>query len=207
LIADPRPHRRISGFTLLEMIVALAIFSVIGYTLTMAVDSAGGSHEQMLRSTKSNKALRRSSAILIDELRTSSDATVTVTALVDGNSELTFMMPIDVGGVFDWGVWDRSLGPDPVDQNMPGWSIRYTVSPVVLDDGTLDRQLVRQVRDDLGAIYSSQVIVHDLRDGAVAPAGFSVQQNGALWRVTITQQDHSSDGMAQGIVFDVQAQN
>jgi prepilin-type N-terminal cleavage/methylation domain-containing protein len=188
--------RRSAGFTLLEMIVALTIFSVIGYTLTMAVDSAGSSHAEMLRTSTASKALRAASDGLIDELRTTGDARITVTALGDGNHELTFLQPIQVGGALAWGVGDNA-----------DWSIRYTVDPLVAADGTLDRQLVRQVLDDLGAVQSSEVVVHGLKDGLAAPAGFSVVQNGALWQVTITQADHSSDGMAQGVVFDVQAQN
>ena len=198
----PKRARRASGFTIIESMVSLAIFGVVGYALAVVVDVGNHSQQTVIRTAAQGRALRSATTCLTDELRSSSDAQITVTVLGDGNHQVRFMMPIEVAGAMTWGVHDKTLGQDPADQDRPGWFIQYTVRTV-----GANRQLVRQVLDNALVVQREHVITDGLRSGADVPPGFRMVRNGAMWEITLSTVG-STDGEA-GIraVFHVQTRN
>ncbi len=181
-----KPTRKTAGFTLLEMSIALSIFAVVGYGLAVAVDVSKDSQMTVIRGVEENRTLRTSVKSLVDELRVSADAQITVSALPDGNSRLRFMVPVAVGGAATWGVFDRRLGSDADSQNRAGWVVQYTVRNGVGVDGAVNRRLVRQVLDEAFAVQREDVIADGLRSGNDAPPGFRVALNGDVWEITFS---------------------
>lgn len=202
-----RTGKRSAGFTLLESSVALSIFAVVGYGLAVAVDVSKDSQETVLRGVDENRTLRTAVKSLVDEMRVSADAQVSVTALQDGNSRVRFMVPIVVAGAPAWGVYDRRIGSDFVSQNQAGWFVQYTVRNAVGVDGGVDRELVRQVLDGALEVRREDVIADGLRSGNDVPPGFRVAMNGDLWEITLsTVGDRAGQaGMTQ--VFHVHTRN
>jgi type II secretory pathway component PulJ len=198
--------RRGAGFTVLEMMFAVSIFSIIGYSLGVALDAGQDSQAEVLRTSVGNKAMRESSKQLIDELRESSDATITITTLPDGNHELTFQQPITVGTNLVWGVHERKLSTDPLQQTQQNWSVRYTVVSVLLAGGW-ERTLVRQILDTGGNVRFQENLMEDLKSGAAAPEGFRMVRVGSLWEITMTQNSSTATGVGEGVEFHVQTQN
>jgi hypothetical protein len=183
-----------------ESAVGLTLFSVVGYALLLAVDVGHNSQRVVMNLAEEDRALRASTSVLIDELASSSDGTITVTELADGNHCLRFMLPIEAGGVATWGVYERGV-PEL------NWSVQYTVRSTVEGPGDVRRELVRQVVDDLGAVQRTDLLAENLRSGTQDPPGFRVVQNGAMREVTLST-DGLTDGKA-GIeeVFHVRTRN
>ena len=204
--AVPR-HSVASGFTIIEVMISAAIFSVVGYTLASAFLMSAGAQQSVSRSAGTNRSLRTSGSLLMDELRASSDAQITVTPLPDGNHQLDLMVPIDVAGVATWGVHDKHLGPTAALQNRQGWTLRYTVQNVAVGAGGVDRQLVRQLIDTAGDAQRQTVIARDLRSGAAVPPGFSVVQVGDVWEVQITTQGEAQGASGRETLFHVRPRN
>ena len=142
-----RRRRTGSGFTILEMMVALTLFAVVAYSLALLLGVGNRSQRTVAKMTTEDRSLRAATLALVDELENSSDATITITALGDGNHQVQFQQPIDVGAAFGWGVYDRTLGNTPALQNRAGWKIQYTVRTVAAAAGAVNRQLLRQVLD------------------------------------------------------------
>lgn len=195
------------GFTIIEVMISAAIFSVVGYTLASAFIMGAGAQQSVTRIASTNRSLRQSGGFLMDELRATGDAQITVTPLPDGNHQLDFMVPIDVAGVATWGVHDQGLGPTPALQNRQGWTLRYTVQNVALGAGAVDRQLVRQLLDTNGDVQRQKVIARDLRSGAAVPPGFSVVQIGGIWEVQITTQGEAQGASGRETSFHVRTRN
>jgi hypothetical protein len=206
ILALPRKSAR-SGLTLIESMVGVSLFAVIGYALSVAVSVGNHSQRMVLNMASEDRSLRAATMTLMKELRTTADSTIAVAALPDNNSRLTFQMPIDVAGAASWGVFDRTLGPDAATQNRANWSLRWTVRDVVGANGTVNKQLVRQILDDTFTVRKEKVMAQGLRSGAVAPAGFHVAQQGDVWEVTL-----STTGQVEGqagirTVFHVSTRN
>jgi prepilin-type N-terminal cleavage/methylation domain-containing protein len=196
-----------SGFTLIESMVAITLFAIMGYALTVAVSIGNHSQKMVLNMASEDRSLRASTMTLMQELRATRDDLIVVTALGDNNSQLEFQMPVDNAGVADWGVYDGTLGATDALKNRVGWKMRYTVRDVVAGNGTVDKQLIREVIDDLGAIQKLKVLVHGLRPGNVAPAGFQVIQQGAVWQVTLSTTSQGEGQAGIRTVFHVQTRN
>lgn len=197
-----------SGFTLLELMVALTIFAVVGYSLVLIIGVGSRSQRTVSRVTSEDKSLRAATLALVDELEASSDATITITALPDGNHQVRFQQPIDDAGTFGWGVYDRTLGTTPATQNRVGWKIQYTVRTVAAATGSTNKQLLRQVLDAANVVQSEKVIAQNLRAGNVVPPGFQMVRNGTVWELTLslTHQIGHSTGIIKE-VFHVQTRN
>lgn len=200
-----RRHRQ-GGFSLLELMISLSIFGVIGYGLIEAVEMGGNSQEAVADAVESNEGMRSANSILSSELKLSSDDNITVVLLDDGNDQVTFMHPVQVAGVLDWGVFDATLGATEEEQNRPDWMIRYTVDTVV-QGTTVNRRLVRQVLDDLDVIQSTEVVLEGLRRGDAEPRGFSVRRAGDMWEIQVTVAGATEGSNGQGEVFHVKTRN
>ena len=200
-------RRSRAGFTLLESMVAITLFAIIGYALTVAVSIGNHSQKMVLNMASEDRSFRSATMKLMQELRATRDDRIVVTDLGDGTSQLDFPQPIDNAGVADWGVYDRTLGTTAALQNRPNWFVRYTVRDVVAGNGNVDKQLVREVVDDLAVVQKLKVLVHGLRPGNVAPAGFQVIQQGAVWQVTLSTNSQGEGQAGIRTVFHVQTRN
>ena len=195
-----------SGFTLLEMIVALTLFSVIGYTLMSAVRMAHQSHSAVVASTIENGNRRKASTRLMDEFTSANSTSIQVVSGAGVNDSVTFQLPITVAGVKEWGIVEESLSSVPAEQSVAGWSIRY----IVLDlpwNGGVRTSLVRQVVDDLDVVQVQDSVVDGLRSGALNPKGFSVEQVGVMWEVTLTTAGNANGSEGRSTVFHVKTRN
>lgn len=202
----PGQRRGRAGLTLVESMVGVTLFAILGYALSVAVSIGNESQQTVLDVAAEDRMLRGSTMTMRRELRTARDNDIDIFVLPDGNHQVTFMMPIDVAGIAQWGVYDRMLGPDEATQNMPNWTVRYTVIDVVDAGGAINKQLVRQIRDDGLVVQRQRVLAQGLRAGGVAPAGFRMVQVGDVWEVSLST--NGVDGQA-GIrtVFHVQTRN
>ena len=195
-----RPRLRAAGFTLLETIVAVSVFVVVGYSLFGAVGMGHRSQSLVMQGAESNRQLRASRTVLMDELSTSSDANIVVVTLPDGNHQVDFMLPIEVAGNPTWGVSDRVLGTNE------NWRVRYTVQTIGAGQG-LNRQLVRQVIDATGNVMDSDVVAEGLADGQQFPRGFSMVQTGDVWDISITTAGHAAAAHGEEVDFHVRTRN
>ena len=192
-----------AGFTLIETAVALAIFTALGYTLSVVVALGKHSQTTITGLTTEDRSLRLATTDLIEDLRTSSDATITVTALPDGNHKVKFMQPIDAGGAQTWGVYDRSINPNP----MPNWHVQYIVRDLALGGGAVDKQLVRQVLDDTDVVKKEKVLADNLQAGNQVPPGFKMVKVGLVWQITLSTQGKVEGRSGIREVFHVQTRN
>lgn len=195
-----------AGFTLLETMISLTIFAVIGYSLAVVVDLGNDSQRSVLRVAAEDRSLRESTSFLTDELRSSTDSSIAVTTLGDGNSQVTFRMPVEVGGALSWGVYDKSLGATYADQNKANWSLRYTVRNVVTA-GVTNKQLVRQILDDSQVVQKELVVAEGLRAGNLTPPGFRIVQTGDVWQVTVSTVGEYANKVGMKAEFHVQTRN
>ena len=195
------------GFTLLEMMISVSIFAALGYALLTAVDIAHDSDVTVMRIASEDRSTRTSTTSLLDELRSTSDANITVATLADGNHRVRFTMPVEVAGVLGWGVFDRSLGHTPDDQNKVGWSLQYTVRSVTGTDGKPTRELVRQILDTAGTLHSESVVARGLRSGTQTPAGFKMVPSGDLWEITLSTNSTADHSAILRTVFHVKTRN
>jgi hypothetical protein len=196
-----------SGLTLIESMVGVALFAVIGYALSVAVSVGNHSQRMVLNMASEDRDLRSATMTLMKELRMARDASIATFALPDGNIRLTFQVPIDDAGAASWGAFDRTLGSTWASQNRVNWSVRYTVRDVVDASGAVNKQLVRQILDDLGAVQKEKVMAQGLRSGAAAPQGFRVIQQGDVWEVTLSTTGRSEGQAGIRTVFHVQTRN
>jgi type II secretory pathway pseudopilin PulG len=196
-----------TGMTLVESMIGITLFAILGYALSVAVSISNNSQRTVLNVAAEGRDLRGATQTFIRELRASSDARITITVLPDLNHQVDFMMPIDVAGAATWGVYDRTLGPDAATQNRLNWILRYTVRDVVDPAGGVDKQLVRQILDDLGAVQRTKVLATGLRMGGVAPAGFRMVRQGAIWEVTLSTNSQGEGQAGIRTVFHVRTRN
>lgn len=195
-----------SGFTLLESIVSLVIFTVIGLALTLASRAGEKTERSVAGVASENRSVRSLSQSLTDELRSSCDTEITVTHQPDGNDTLRFFVPVVNGTTLGWGVYDRTLGTTDDTQNRAGWSLRYTVVTTVAD-GQTTRRLMRQILDAGQNVQKQKVVLDHLRSGGDTPPGFTVRKQGATWEITLSADSPFPHGRGIQEVFDVQARN
>lgn len=195
-----------AGFTLLEAMVSLVLFSAIGGALVLAMQAGQETERSVANESAANRSLRSAPRRLTDELRSSSDAQITVTALPDGNDSVRFKVPTQVGTTLSWGVYDPTLGTDEASQNRAGWSLRYTVDSVVVH-GVTTRRLVRQVLDQNAVVQKQRVVLDRLRSGTDTPPGFTVRKQGALWEITLSAVARKAQDRGLEEVFHAQARN
>jgi type II secretory pathway component PulJ len=200
-----RPGTR-AGFTLLESMVSLVVFTAIGGALALATRAGQQTERSVTDESNSSRSLREVTSALTDELRSSSDTQITVTALADGNDSLRFLVPIQNGTTLGWGVYDPSLGSDEASENRVGWSLRYTVESVVSGSQTT-RRLLRQVLDQAQTVQRQRVVLDRLHSGTDNPPGFTVRKQGAMWEITLSAEPRSAVGKGIQEVFHVQARN
>ncbi len=181
------------GVTLIELITATVIFTVLGTTLLTALRVATGSRETVSAVISENETQREVGSMLMDELKMTSEALMTVTPMADWNHQLDLQLPIDVAGVAAWGVDGEA-----------GWSVRYTVRTLV--GPPVNRQLVRQVLNAAGVVQSEEIVAEGLASGVEDPPGFQVTQVGEVWEVVLTT---DSQGIRQGrrTLFHVRPRN
>lgn len=197
---------RRAGFTLIESMIAISIFAVVGYGLFVAVDIAFDSGEIVTDVTGTNRNLRKATRSLHDEMGQASDGTITIGNSLQGSHELTFMVPILVGGAESWGVYDRTLGSSEDDWNKENWQVRYTVQQSVVEE-QLQLNLVRQVIDAAGAVQSEKTVVEHLAHGENEPAGFHVEKVGDMWVVTCTAYGSATSKQASSTTFHIRTRN
>ncbi len=195
-----------AGFTLLESIVALVVFSAIGGALALATRAGQQTERSVAGEAAESRSLRSVTRALTDELRSSCDTRIVVTALPDGNDALRFSVPIQVGATTDWGVHDQALGDTEALQNRAGWSLRYTVESVSTH-GQTTRRLLRQELDETQAVRRQRVLLDRLRSGGDTPPGFTVRKQGALWEITLSAEPRGGQGQGIQESFHVQARN
>lgn len=196
---------RRAGFSLLEAVIALSLFAVVGYGLVVTLD-VGQDTDRLVRSGATrNRELREAARRVSEEMRCSRNSAITVTTLADGNHELSLMVPIQNEGVNGWGVYDTALGTTEAERNRENWLVRYTVLPAVIDGQTV-HQLVRRVLDDQGDVQLETVIADGLRSGGGTP-GFQVLQAGVMWEIRIAREAEHASGSGDVEVFHVQARN
>lgn len=194
------------GFTLLEMVVALSIFSVIGFTLMSAVRMAHQSHLAVVAATVENIDRREASARLIEELASANSATIEVVSLAGVNDSVSFELPITVAGDSTWGVREESLSQVPAEQSVAGWRVRYAVVAIPVN-GVAQNSLVRQVLDELDVVRMQEQVVDGVRGGALNPKGFGVVVAGEMWELTLTTEGNAEGSEGRSTVFHVKTRN
>jgi prepilin-type N-terminal cleavage/methylation domain-containing protein len=198
------------GFSLLELIVTMAISTVVMGAVVLISKGGQDSSATIVKEGRKARDLRRAANLISKDLRQAGVGTLTVTTLGDGNKSVVFRKPISFSaGSVTWGVFEKSLGNSPSARNKTNWFYRYTVVPVTLKGGKVDRQLAREFLDGSMVLQKRQVIAHFLRKGTGADPGFSVAPSGALWKVQIATQvpKGTGQGIIQKIAFDVALRN
>lgn len=197
---------RQAGFTLLETTIALVSFTAIAGALALATRASQQTERTVNEESKASRSVRAISRGLTDELRSSSDSQITVTALPDGNSTLRFRIPVQNGTTLGWGVYDRTLGTTEAAQNRAGWSLQYTVASSTAN-GVTTRRLVRQVLDAANHVQKQTTVLDRLHSGSEVPPGFTVTKQGAMWEVRLAAEPRTPQGQAIQELFHVQARN
>ena len=198
---------RRAGFTLVEVLVALTLFSVLGYSVALAVGVGEQSGGAVADIVDQDQELRAATTALLDDLRATNADHVAIAPGADANDGVRLSVPIEAGGAIVWGVHERTLGPDAATQDRPGWIVRYRVVDVATGPASVDKKLVRELLDAAGAVQRSNVLVHGLRSGAAAPAGFKVVQLGAVWEVTLSTTGARAGQPGMRTVFHAQSRN
>lgn len=198
---------RTAGFTLVEVLVALTLFSVLGYSVALAVGVGEQSRTAVADVVDQDQELRAATSALLTDLRATNADHVAIALGADANDSVRLTVPIEVGGAILWGVHERTLGPDAATQDRVDWSVRYRVVDVATGPASVDKELVRELLDAAGVVQRSNVLVHDLRDGAGNPAGFKVVQLGAVWEVTLSTTGARAGQPGLRTVFHAQSRN
>lgn len=198
---------RSGGFTLVETTIALTLLLVLGYAVTTSMQVARNSNSTVDRVATEDRALRAAADALIEDLRSTNAANVTLTSPAGQNGTLVLRVPIEVGGVVAWGVHERALGPTPAEQDRVGWSVRYRVVDVPLGNGAFDRELRREVLDAGGAVRADDTLMRNLRSGAADPVGFRVAAVGDVWEITLSTVGALAGRAGMRQVFHVRSRN
>jgi type II secretory pathway pseudopilin PulG len=200
-----RPTRG-AGFTVIELAIATALVAVLGLALISATLMGNNAQVAVSEAVDASQGLRAASVAISGEFKSTDADTITVTALADGNHELSFMVPVVFEGTATWGVYDRSYGQTADEQNKVGWQIRYTVAEVEVN-GVGERQLVRQVLDDLDVVQEQETILRGLREGGGASPGLRVTQAGEMWEIEINTVGYKGDSQGERADFHVRTRN
>ncbi len=170
------------GFTLIEVIMAVGIFSVVGLSLTQGVQIAENTHSSVSSQSSSNRDLRDGISLLRDEFKTCQTSSIAINEEFNGNDQLTFQVPVETNPGIGWGAFDRHLGSTPAEWNRVGWRICY----VVQNNAEGTPCLLRQVLDGGGALQrETQIISNVPVNGQQDAPGFTVNETGDVWEVTL----------------------
>ncbi|MBL4770544.1 MAG: prepilin-type N-terminal cleavage/methylation domain-containing protein [Planctomycetes bacterium] len=192
-----------AGFTLIEVILSVSIFGVIGMGLTQGIHIAESTHESVSSQTGYNRDMRDSVSLLRDEFKTCQGSSIDVVPTDDGNHQLVFQVPVDSGIGTGWGAYDRKLGSTSAEWNRVGWKICY----VVRENNQGVSCLVRQIIDGGGDLQREiEIVSNVLANGQAEGPGFSVTETGDVWEVSITTK--AGDGhAARTETFQIQTRN
>jgi prepilin-type N-terminal cleavage/methylation domain-containing protein len=177
-------NRTQAGFTLIEVILSIGIFAVIGVGLTQGIHIAESTQHSVSDEGNQNRKVRDGVELLREELKTCQEASIQVQVDGNGNDVLTFQVPVDSMGGVGWGVYDRKLGPTAVEWNRVGWSLCYRVQA---DNQGNSSALIRQILNGAGDVQrEAQIVGHLPELVAGAPRGFAIEQTGDVWEVSLT---------------------
>lgn len=196
---------RRAGFTLVEVVIASVVLVALWYGLADAMRSGARSQQVLMDAAGEVGEIRRSNGELLDDLRATSAAAMSVELEADGNCVLELQHPIRFEGADTWGVSTPGHAFDAPTTGEPGWRIRYSVSGTTLQSAP--RSLVRQVLDADEEVRDERVIVTELAQGDTAHPSFSVTQEGELWKVHISQANHDDGPDGPGTEFHVRMRN
>lgn len=182
---------RRSGFTVIEVMIAATILTVVSVGMSQGLQIASDSHKSVSLGAKDNRTLREAMGLLRRELKSSRDALIVVQTDAEGNGVVTFQVPIEVLGVSLWGAYERRLGALGEQWSQPDWSHRYLVQ--VGASGT--RELTRQLLDTTGTVRFEEIVAGELRagDDPLSP-GFQVGLVGDVWEVTLATEREVGHG-------------
>lgn len=199
------PLRRRRGFTFLEVVIAVSVFAVVGLTLARALSSSEDSRNLLFEIVEDNQSMRESTAALADDFGLAGEESIAVTELEDGNHEVRFMQPVEVGGNLAMGAWDDSFGDTDDERNKPGWQVVYTVVDFA-GDGS-DRRLLRRIVDDEDDVQLEETIATGLANGLGANPGFQMVKAGDMWEVSLSKASHAGSDTTTRTVFHVRTRN
>lgn len=197
-----RSSRSKRGFTLIELVIGLTLFTALGYVVMLTLGAGRSSNAVVERVVTEDQMLREASAALIDDLRSTNAAHLSINVEADGNDSVRLQAEIEAAGAATWGVHERELGPTAAEQDRAGWFVRYIVVA-----GANGRELVREVFDDSGALQRSRVLARGLRSGAGASRGFGLVQSGAVWEVTLSTVGGGTGEPGMVVVFHARSRN
>jgi len=206
LVHKDRKRPSASGFTLIEVVIAASLMAVMGLALGSASMMGNNAHVAVLDAIDASKGLRAAGSTVLGEFRSTDADTIAITTLADGNHEVSFMLPITVGGLPAWGVYDPSYGPTAALQNKLNWRIRYTVKNVA-ENGTPLRKLVRQVLDTSAVVQEEETLVNGLRSGVAGSPGFSVTPSGEMWKIEINTEGYADGSQGEKSEYYVRTRN
>ncbi|MCP5024302.1 MAG: prepilin-type N-terminal cleavage/methylation domain-containing protein [bacterium] len=194
-------HRK--GFTLIEIILAVGIFSVVGVGLTQGVHISQTTHQSVSTESNSNRKIRDGIGLLRKELKSCRETSIVVSQERNGNDQLVFQVPVESIFGIGWGAYDRYLGSTSNEQNRVNWKICY----VVQNNAQGIPCLLRQILDGGGALQREvQIVSNVLVNGHADAPGFTVSATGDVWEVTL--KTLTGDGQsARTETFQVQTRN
>lgn len=183
-----------AGISVVEMLLAVTVFSGVGYVLSMTLTASEATHDTVERTAEMNASVRDCIGSMRDELRAARAASIVVDD-VGGFARLTFQTAIQGGapGAPAWGAYERELDLDEALCHRAGWSVRYVADPGVAQPPPLQRQIL----DDVGAVRHTEVLVDAVTD-------FDVTDAGAVWSIEFTA---VVDGTTRIEEFDVRTRD
>jgi len=190
-LAHARPH--VAGFTALELIMSIAISTVIVLATIGFIRTSGHSAVDIWRDAQAQSAMRYAGQRIRTDFRQASPTKLLLTQPANDNHAVRLQRPLDVTGSEPgtvWGVYARELGKTEAERNKPGWFVRYRVVDVT-KSGTIDRQLTREYLDASGKIRYTKTLIHFLQSGTAPKPGFKIDPAGAMWQITLTSRVRS----------------
>lgn len=179
---DRRPIHRAQGFTLIEVAVALAILAIIAVVFGEVVISSTTSMDYLVTDNTSDMEIKRSLNTILNELRLSSNAVITLDTSDANFDTITFQTPDAYGSSVDWGASDSTGAWNA------NWSVRYTVA-----NGRLVRRVLNALNNQVG---SDEILARGIDSANGAVKGFQVTQNGPVVNVLIRVRKTPFDGKA-----------
>ncbi len=161
-------QRRVSGFTLLEVAIALLLLSIITVAIGSLLGSTNDAVAEMTSNVHDEQSLRRALNRLYDDVKTSAVSRVTIDK--DTSNDTLTLQTADPSGSGDWGA----IGGDGLFR--VNHFVRYQA---------VNGQVTRSILDAVGDPLSSpgaQVILSNANSGGVqgAEKGLEATLNGSV---------------------------